>query len=198
MKTNEDILAKQVYRCFVWVTNLEAIHGEVLPNCFLPRQTIKIEILFQWWLAFKQHNTKPTNTNQKTRANQLILDQICSLLAGGTVKLLNCKSCLKSVGMHGFFFDVLGLFCVVLFEGFLSYKKCLNFLDLSRQKNLSSTPPSMMLPFHAPVLLLMAHEAHGSYKHENFGGILYPRPWIQYPRLWIQDACKVHALMIVT
>ena len=98
----------------------------------------------------------------------------------------------------GSFFYVLGLFCVVLFEGFLSYKKCLNFLDLSRQKNLSSTPFSMMLPFHAPVLLLMAHEAHGSYQHENFGGILYPRPWIQYPRLWIQDACKVHALMIVT
>ena len=113
MKTNEVIFDKQVYKCFIWVTNLGAIHGEVLPNCFLPTQTIKVEILFHWWLAFKQHNTKLTNTNQKTLVNQLILDKICSLPAGGTVKRLNCKSCLKSGGLHEFFsmFSV----CFVLF-----------------------------------------------------------------------------------
>ena len=61
-----------VCKCFIWVTNLGTIHGKVLPNCFLPRQTIKVEALFQWWLTSKQHNTKPTKTNQKTRANQLI------------------------------------------------------------------------------------------------------------------------------
>ena len=60
-KTIEDASAKQVCRpkCFLWVTNVETIHGEVLPNCFLPthRPTIEVEAFLQWWLAFKQHNT---------------------------------------------------------------------------------------------------------------------------------------------
>ena len=75
MKTNEDIMAKQVCKCFIWVTNFGTIHGEVLPNCFLPRQTIKVEAFFQWWRAFKRHKTI-----QKTlTTNQLITTKFCSL-----------------------------------------------------------------------------------------------------------------------
>ena len=37
------------------------------------------ETFLQWWLALNQHNTKLTNTNQKTHANQLISDKFCSL-----------------------------------------------------------------------------------------------------------------------
>ena len=40
-KTIDDISAKQVSKCFIWATNIETIHGEVLPNCFLPRQPVK-------------------------------------------------------------------------------------------------------------------------------------------------------------
>mgnify|MGYP001797938911 CR=1 FL=1 len=43
---------------------------------FFLAQTIKVEALFQWWSAFKQHNTKPT---KKTHANQLISGKFCSL-----------------------------------------------------------------------------------------------------------------------
>ena len=57
-KKNEDILAKQVCKCFIWATSLGTIHGEGLPNYFLPTQTIKVEVFFQWWLAFKsQHKS---------------------------------------------------------------------------------------------------------------------------------------------
>ena len=48
------------------------IHGEVLPNYFFSRQTIKFGAFFQWWSAFKQHTT-----NQKTHTNWLILDKFC-------------------------------------------------------------------------------------------------------------------------
>ena len=53
--TNEDVLAKQVLcKCFIWVINLElAIHGEVLQNCFLRRQTIKPMVVY----AFRQVGT---------------------------------------------------------------------------------------------------------------------------------------------
>ena len=36
---------------------------EVLPNCFLPRQTIKVEAFSQWWLAFKPLNTTQNRPN---------------------------------------------------------------------------------------------------------------------------------------
>ena len=43
---------------------------------------------------------------------------------------LNCKICLKSAGLYEFF----DWFCVVLFEGKSSSKKCLNFDGLSMQE----------------------------------------------------------------
>ena len=60
-------MVKQVCKCFIWGTNLGTIHGEVLPNRFFPSQRIKVEAFFQWWRAFKQHNTKPIKTNQKSK-----------------------------------------------------------------------------------------------------------------------------------
>ena len=58
---------RYVNECFIWLSNLRSSRGEMLPNCFLLKQTIEFEAFFQcqWWLAFKQHNT-----NQKTHANQ--------------------------------------------------------------------------------------------------------------------------------
>ena len=46
---------------------------EVQRNRLLPRQTIKIETFFHWWLAFKQHNTKPTKKLKQTS------DKFCGL-----------------------------------------------------------------------------------------------------------------------
>ena len=60
-KTDGDILAKQVWKCFIWVSNLGTIHGEAQLNRFLPRQTTKVDAVFQWWSALKGHNTKPTS-----------------------------------------------------------------------------------------------------------------------------------------
>ena len=45
-KTIDDISAKQVSKCFIWATNIETIHGDLLPNCFLPRQTNKCDEAF--------------------------------------------------------------------------------------------------------------------------------------------------------
>ena len=55
-KTNEDISAKHrhVCKCYIWVTNLVIIYGEVLPNHVLPRQSIKVELLSQ----LPSNNTK--------------------------------------------------------------------------------------------------------------------------------------------
>ena len=70
-KTNQDILA-----------NLGTIYGELLPYCFLLRQTIKVEAFFQWWLAFKQHNTnlhQPKNTHHRADFRKM-LQFTCELI----------------------------------------------------------------------------------------------------------------------
>ena len=41
---NEDFLPEQVCKCFIRVTNIGTIYGEVLPNIFLVAQTIKVKV----------------------------------------------------------------------------------------------------------------------------------------------------------
>ena len=60
---------EQVCKCFIGLTNLGTIHGEVLPNCFLPKQIIKVEAFFNGDMP--SNNTQPTKTDHKTHTNQL-------------------------------------------------------------------------------------------------------------------------------
>ena len=57
-----DISAKQVWKCFIWVTNLGTYYGEVLPNFFLLRQTIRVE---EFVHTVKSFQTKEHKINQR-------------------------------------------------------------------------------------------------------------------------------------
>ena len=57
-------LAEQVCKCFIWMTNLRTIHWEILPNCFLRRQTIKVEAFFSIVTRLRTTQLK-TNQHQK-------------------------------------------------------------------------------------------------------------------------------------
>ena len=65
-RKNEDIMAKQVSKCFILVTNLETIKGEVLPKFFTSSNKPSKLRHFSMATCLKQHNTKQTNTNQNT------------------------------------------------------------------------------------------------------------------------------------
>ena len=79
-KRNEGISARQLCKCFIWVTNIWTNHEEVLPNFFCLDRPLKFNHFFQWWRAFELHNAKPTESNQKNYANQLISDKFVNYM----------------------------------------------------------------------------------------------------------------------
>ena len=63
--------SKELEWCFIWVTNLGTIHGEVQPNFFFLRQTTKLRHFFIWCKE-PSNQTIQHKTNQQTGVNKLI------------------------------------------------------------------------------------------------------------------------------
>ena len=61
-RQKRDISAKQVWKCFIWVTNLKTNHEGLLPNLILLKQTMKFETCLY---MTKSLRTKQHETNQK-------------------------------------------------------------------------------------------------------------------------------------
>ena len=78
-KANEDDSVKQVCRCFIWVTDLGTIHVEVLPNCFLPRQTIKVEAFYNGGLFPKNITQSQPKISYKPADFRQILQYTCAV-----------------------------------------------------------------------------------------------------------------------
>ena len=87
----------QHWRClylFCHIFIFKLTQGEVLPNYFLLRQTIKVEAFFQWW----QHNTKPTKKTMETswfQTNFADYLWMSSFLASQRWMRLECRTPIK-------------------------------------------------------------------------------------------------------
>ena len=131
-KTNENISAKQISECFIWVTNLGKIHGDVLPNCiancFLPRprssssnrinpcldRPMKSIIFFNCDLP-SNNTTQNQLPKHSCSPNQLISDNVAVYLWFLTT---DSKCVWKGYQHHGFdaFFFFLPIWNVALWS----------------------------------------------------------------------------------